>query len=159
MNFKSNFPELIYVHSGVWWVLHWEFWRTMKSTREHFPEISGTHITCTSVSLDLTLFMFMYYISSCNILKWDQCFKMFQKQWFVALIFASFKTLAISVENEFPSPRIVILGKGNEKTRLANILLGRDRNEKSKCYTDFTNETCSGHFLGKGEINFNVIFF
>ena len=78
---------------------------------------------------------------------------MIQKQWFVALIFASFTTLAISVENEFPSPRIVILGKGgDEKTRLANILLGRDRNEKTKCYTEFTNETCSGHFLGKGEI-------
>ena len=84
---------------------------------------------------------------------------MFQKLWFVALIFASFTTLAISIENEFPSPRIVILGKGNEKTRLANILLGRDRNEKSKCYTDFTNETCSGHFLGKGEIYLKVIFF
>ena len=78
---------------------------------------------------------------------------MFQKQWFVALIFSSFTTLAISVENEFPSPRIVILGKGNEKTRLANILLGIKPTEKTKCYTDFTNETCSGHFLRKGEIS------
>jgi hypothetical protein len=78
---------------------------------------------------------------------------MFQKQWLVALIFASFSTLAISLENEFPSPRIVILGKGgDEKTRLANILLGIKPTEKTKCYTDFTNETCSGHFLGKGEI-------
>ena len=85
---------------------------------------------------------------------------MFQKLWFVALIFASLTTLAISVENEFPSPRIVILGKGrDEKTRLANILLGRDRKEKNKCYTDFTNETCSGHFLGKGKIYLQVIFF
>ena len=78
---------------------------------------------------------------------------MFQKQWFFTLIFASFTTLAISIENEFASPRIVILGKGgDEKTRLANILLGRDRKENNTCYTDFTNETCSGHFLGKGEI-------
>ena len=79
---------------------------------------------------------------------------MFQKQWLVAFIFASFMTLAISAKNEFPSPRIVILGKGgDEQTRLANILLGRKRNEENNCYTDFTNKTCSGHFLGiKGEI-------
>ena len=78
---------------------------------------------------------------------------MFKKILFVALISASFTALAISLENEFPSPTIVILGKGgDEKTRLANILLGRGRKENNTCYTDFTNETCSGHFLGKGEI-------
>ena len=74
---------------------------------------------------------------------------MFRQQWFVALILANLVTLAISETNDVSIPTIVILGKREDKkTRLANILLGKDAFNSSATKTSIK----SGKYLGGGNI-------
>ena len=81
---------------------------------------------------------------------------MFRQQWlFVALILANLVTLAISETNDYPSPRIVLLGKREvKKTRLANVLLGKDENTDSNAFNSSAIKTTikNGTYLGGGKI-------
>ena len=64
-------------------------------------------------------------------------------------------SLAISDTNDFPSPRIVLLGKREvKKTRLANVLLGKDENIDSYAFNSSAINTTikNGTFLGRGKI-------
>ena len=64
-------------------------------------------------------------------------------------------TLAISETNDYPSPTIVLLGKREvKKTRLANVLLGKDENIDSDAFNSSAIKTTikNGTFLGGGKI-------
>ena len=80
---------------------------------------------------------------------------MFRRQWFVALILANLVTIAISETNDYPSPRIVLLGKREvKKTRLANVLLGKDENTDRDAFNSSAIKTTikNGTYLGEGKI-------
>ena len=75
-----------------------------------------------------------------------------------------FSLKKVSNENEYPSPRIIILGStGVGKSSLANVLIGRDKNFKDPdgkgCFNvgagidPVTTSTCAkeGKYLGNGE--------
>ena len=64
-------------------------------------------------------------------------------------------SLAISETNDFPSPRIVLIGKREvKKTRLANVLLGKDKNTDNDAFNSSTTKTSikNGTYLGEGKI-------
>ena len=74
-------------------------------------------------------------------------------------------------ENEYPSPRIIILGStGVGKSSLANVLIGRDKNFKDPdgkgCFNvgagidPVTTSTCAkeGKYLGNGEATEILLF-